>query len=105
MPTIEMPSRTRNGLRPPVVSTQAAKGMRSSEPESDGMATRKPIGDRRQVQDLVDLVGGRPEQRHGGEADEETQRRADQAIATACLLISHASLATRWPCRLVASRP
>ena len=42
MPRMERISKTRNGLRPPVVSTQAEKGMRSSEPESMGMATSKP---------------------------------------------------------------
>ncbi len=48
MPASDRLSRTRNGLRPPVVSTQAEKGMRSSEPDSAGMAIRKPtaMGDR-----------------------------------------------------------
>src|SRR3972149_11209233 len=32
-----------NGLRPPVVSTQAPKGIRNNEPDREGMATRKPI--------------------------------------------------------------
>src|SRR5262249_33125305 len=48
IPSNDRVSKTRNGLRPPVVSTHAEKGIRSSEPESAGAETRKPtmIGDR-----------------------------------------------------------
>ena len=42
IPIIERNSSTRNGLRPPVVSTQAENGMRSKEPDKAGAATRKP---------------------------------------------------------------
>src|SRR3972149_2214147 len=42
IPTTEVPRRTRNGLRPPVVSTQAENGMRRSEPDSEGAATSNP---------------------------------------------------------------
>src|SRR3990172_11455927 len=42
MPASDNPSSTRNGLRPPVVSTHAENGMRSSEPDNAGMATRNP---------------------------------------------------------------
>src|ERR1019366_5684811 len=42
MPTTERLSSQRNGLRPPLVSTHAENGIRSSEPESEGAATRKP---------------------------------------------------------------
>src|SRR5512134_1446974 len=42
MPTMERRRRTRKGFFPPVVSTQAEKGIRSRDPERDGAATRKP---------------------------------------------------------------
>src|SRR5512139_4018958 len=42
MPAMERKRRTRNGFFPPVVSTQAEKGIRSKEPDRDGAATRKP---------------------------------------------------------------
>src|SRR5215470_2888709 len=48
IPNSDRLSKTRNGLRPPVVSTHAENGIRSSDPESAGAETRKPtmIGDR-----------------------------------------------------------
>ena len=41
-PAKESPRSTRKGLRPPVVSTQAEKGMRSRDPDRFGMETRSP---------------------------------------------------------------
>jgi hypothetical protein len=32
----------RNGLRPPVVSTQAENGIRKSDPDKDGAAIKRP---------------------------------------------------------------
>src|SRR5512134_2048818 len=43
MPTMDRRRRTRKGFLPPVVSTQAEKGIRRREPEREGTATRKPI--------------------------------------------------------------
>ncbi len=43
MPATESTNKTRKGFLPPVVSTQAENGIRSREPESAGMETRKPI--------------------------------------------------------------
>src|SRR5512144_38289 len=42
MPTMERRRRIRKGFFPPVVSTQAEKGIRSRDPEREGAATRNP---------------------------------------------------------------
>ena len=41
-PTNDRPRSTRRGLRPPVVSTHAENGMRSSDPDRFGMDTSSP---------------------------------------------------------------
>src|SRR3990172_557367 len=42
MPAMERRRRTRYGFLPPVVSTQAEKGIRNRDPEREGAATRSP---------------------------------------------------------------
>src|SRR3990170_2002387 len=63
IPAIERTRRTRNGFLPPVVSTQAEKGIRSSDPEKEGAATSSPTssGDSPRIPFRIFAVGPKRE--------------------------------------------